>query len=206
VRKTNLRRIVTFAIANLPLNRISVYNRINFWLEPLHVCRVNLKRISHLSIYPKKQESRLFQATGYPRTTLISWCVDCNTLLTWCNNSAASPLIQIEFKREQGKMVAGSLGFCKATWIVKWLFLFLSYSIARFFLKLLLCCMQFFSSDKHLQDFFFQNHHPRSPLHSKVKWLAPYIYLTYLFGQRNPLTQLTRLPCLPAKPNSIFCS
>ena len=33
-----------------------------------------------------------------------------------------------------------------------------------------LCCMQFFSSDKRLQEIFFQNHSPPS---SRVKWSAP---------------------------------
>ena len=32
--------------------------------------------------------------------------------------------------------------------------------------------MQFFSSDKHLQEMFFQNHPPPPP--SRVKWSAPY--------------------------------
>ena len=34
-----------------------------------------------------------------------------------------------------------------------------------------LCSMQFFSSDKHLQEIFFQNQPPPSP--SRVQWLAP---------------------------------
>ena len=35
-----------------------------------------------------------------------------------------------------------------------------------------LCCMQFFSSDKRLQEIFFQNH---PPPRSRVKWLVPNI-------------------------------
>ena len=34
-----------------------------------------------------------------------------------------------------------------------------------------LCCMQFFSSDKRLQEIIFQNHPP--PPGSRVKWSAP---------------------------------
>ena len=35
-----------------------------------------------------------------------------------------------------------------------------------------LCCTQFSSSDKRLQEIFFQNH-PPPPLPSRVKWSAP---------------------------------
>ena len=38
-----------------------------------------------------------------------------------------------------------------------------------------LCCMQFFSSDKRLQEIFFQNYPPTPP--SRVNWSTPYCSL-----------------------------
>ena len=46
---------------------------------------------------------------------------------------------------------------------------FFSQQCSNFFL-LHLCCMQFFSSNKRLQEIFFQNHLPPP---SRVKWSAP---------------------------------
>ena len=42
--------------------------------------------------------------------------------------------------------------------------------------------MQFFSSDKRLQEIFFQNHPPTPPPPSRVKWSAPNV--TYLVTGR----------------------
>ena len=59
-------------------------------------------------------------------------------------------------------MVAVLLGFCKAPWndeiALQHFFSFLQ-QCKNFFL-LHLCCIQFFSSDKRLLEFFSQNHPP----------------------------------------------
>ena len=58
--------------------------------------------------------------------------------------------------------------FFRAIW---WAGYFFPFFPTSFLLHL--CCMQFFSSDKRLQEFFFQNHSPPTP--SRVKWSAPNI-------------------------------
>ena len=70
-------------------------------------------------------------------------------------------------------MVAVLLGFCKVPlewWNSFATFFFLACSSARILFLFHLCCMQFFSSDKGLQETFFRNH-PHPP--SRVKWSAP---------------------------------
>ena len=73
-------------------------------------------------------------------------------------------------------MVAVLLRFCKVPRndeIALQHFFFLSCSSARIFFLLHLCCLQFFSSDMRLQEFFLQNQ-PPPPLPSRVKRSAPY--------------------------------
>ena len=72
-------------------------------------------------------------------------------------------------------MVAVLLGFCKVPlewWNSFATFFFLACRSARIFFLFHLCCMQFFSSDKGLQEIFFRNHPPPPPP-SRVKWSAP---------------------------------
>ena len=83
-------------------------------------------------------------------------------------------IIKSRVQREQEKrMVAVWLRFCKAPRndeiALQHFFSFLQQR-KNFFL-LHLCCMQFFSSDKRLQEIFFKIPPPPAP--SRVKWSAP---------------------------------
>ena len=77
-------------------------------------------------------------------------------------------------------MVAVLLGFCKAPHPrndeIALQHFFLAYSNARILFLFHFCCMQCFSSNKRLQEIFFQI---TPPPPSKVKWLAPYLNTAY---------------------------
>ena len=82
--------------------------------------------------------------------------------------------------------------FVKPPWndgMMKWLCnisFFLLAAVQEIFFLFHLCCMQFFSSIKRLQEFFFKITH--LPLHpsSRVKWSAPYVHVEFyilMFGR-----------------------
>ena len=73
--------------------------------------------------------------------------------------------------------------FFLATW---WVGYFLQQ--CRNFFLLPLCCIQFFSSDKRLQEIFFQNHPPPP---SRVKWSAPnwVQIIDYMYTRINRTTE-----------------
>ena len=108
----------------------------------------------------KKRGSPTSLTTGYPKTTLISWYVDCNTLIIWSNYSATSP------KEAREKWLQICWDFVKQVWMMKWLGnIFFPTAVQKFFL-FHLCCMHFFSSDKRFQEIVLQNHPLPTPLKS----------------------------------------
>ena len=82
-------------------------------------------------------------------------------------------------------MVAVLLGFCKVPlewWNSFATFFFLACSSARIFFLFHLCCMQFFSSDKGLQEIFFRNH-PHPPSRVKVARSSFWVTIPLNFKQ-----------------------
>ena len=108
----------------------------------------------------KKRGSPTFLTTGYPKTTLISWYVDCNTLIIWSNYSATSP------KEAREKWLQICWDFVKLSeWWNDLVTFFFPTAVQKFFL-FHLCCMHFFSSDKRFQEIVLQNHPLPTPLKS----------------------------------------
>ena len=114
----------------------------------------------------KKRGSPTFLTTGYPKTTLISWYVDCNTLIIWSNYSATSP----KEAREKWLQICWDFVKLSEWWNDLVTFFFLR-QCKNFFYSICAACTFFLPTSASRKLFFKIT--PSPPPSKVVKWSAP---------------------------------